>query len=504
LQLIESASVNRQATAIVAQGKSWTYEQLLVASAATAGTLLDTLPDLNEARVAFLMPPGFDYVQTQWAVWRAGGVAVPLALQHPSRELEHVIADSQASLLIVHPTLEDRLQPLARQKQLQLIRSDQITSDTSANLPHVVAERRALMLYTSGTTGRPKGVVTTHANIQAQAEALIAAWEWTAADRILHMLPLHHIHGIINVLTCALSVGATCEFMDTFTAEGVWNRIRQGGLTLVMAVPTIYSRLIDCWNRAEPAEQLAGSAACRKLRLMVSGSAALPVPTLEAWQHITGHVLLERYGMTEIGMALSNPLHGKRVPGHVGHPLPGVEVRRRNEHGAPAAANEPGEIQVRGPGVFREYWNRPEETQNAFEDGWFRTGDIAVETKNAYRILGRSSVDIIKTGGYKVSALEIEDVLRTHPDIGDCAVVGIDDQRWGQLVSACVVGQADAIVDLVSLRAWCRDLLADYKIPRQLMSVEQLPRNALGKTQKPRIVALFEAGTQHFETHESA
>ena len=504
MRLIQAAADHLQATAIVAGDGAWTYQDLLDASAATAAGLLGTRNDLSESRVAFLMPPGFDYVRTQWAVWRAGGVAVPLAVEHPVREIEHVIDDSQASLLVAHPEFTDRLQSLAQHRGLQLLNSDQLGTNVPRRLPQVAAERRAMMLYTSGTTGRPKGVVTTHANIAAQAEALITAWEWTGRDHILHMLPLHHIHGIINVLTCALSVGATCEFMDKFTAEGVWSRIRQGGLTLVMAVPTIYSRMIDCWNQASPDEQAARSDACRQLRLMVSGSAALPVPTLEAWQQMTGHVLLERYGMTEIGMALSNPLHGERVPGHVGRPLPGVEVRRRNEHGEPAAADEPGEIQVRGPAVFQEYWNRPQETQSAFEDGWFRTGDIAVQTGDIYRILGRNSVDIIKTGGYKVSALEIEDVLRTHSVIHDCAVVGIDDPRWGQLVSACVVGPDDTTLDLVTLREWCRDLLAHYKIPRQLMHVEQLPRNALGKTQKPRIVELFEADTQHYETHESA
>ena len=504
MQLIEAASNHGDSTAIIAQGESWTYQDLLDASAATAAQLLESRDDLHEARVAFLMPPGFDYVRIQWAIWRAGGVAVPLAMQHPARELAHVIDDSQASLLVAHPTLAERLQGLAAERGLPLLSSDASASTVVAELPQVEAQRRAMMLYTSGTTGRPKGVVTTHAQIAAQTASLVQAWDWNASDHILHVLPLHHIHGIINVLTCALSVGGTCEFLDSFSAAGVWNRLGQGGLTLLMGVPTIYSRLIDHWNQFNEDEQAAASAACQELRLMVSGSAALPIPTLQAWQSISGHVLLERYGMTEIGMALSNPLHGERVPGHVGRALPGVDVRRVNEHGALAADAEPAEIQVRGPGVFLEYWNRPEETQDAFTDGWFRTGDIAVEQNGIYRILGRNSVDIIKTGGYKVSALEIEDVLRTHPAIGDCAVVGVDDPSWGQLVSACVVKQDTTPLDLSSLRNWCRDLLADYKIPRQLMQVDQLPRNAMGKTQKPQIVELFEDRPQHYETHESA
>jgi malonyl-CoA/methylmalonyl-CoA synthetase len=229
------------------------------------------------------------------------------------------------------------------------------------------------------------------------------------------------------------------------------------------------------------------------MRLMVSGSAALPVSTLETWDEITSHVLLERYGMTEIGMALSNPLEGDRVPGHVGTPLPGVDVRTVDESGQIAQPGSPGEIEVRGTTVFLEYWNRPEETRAAFHDDWFRTGDIAVvDDRGVYRILGRSSVDIIKTGGYKVSALEIEEVLRTHAQIQDCAVVGVEDEVWGELVSACVVSSGDARLTLEELRDWCRERLAVYKIPRQMMIVRHLPCNAMGKTQKPRIVELFQ------------
>src|SRR5690606_33428361 len=185
--------------------------------------------------------------------------------------------------------------------------------NASPPLPEVAPDRAALMLYTSGTTSRPKGVVTTHANIAAQVASLVQAWEWAASDRILNFLPLHHIHGIINVLSCALWSGACCEFLPKFDATAVWNRLAQEDaqpLSLFMAVPTIYARLIAAWEAASEAQQQAWSAACRRLRLMVSGSAALPVSTLERWQAISGHVLLERYGMTEIGMAISNPLHG--------------------------------------------------------------------------------------------------------------------------------------------------------------------------------------------------
>jgi malonyl-CoA/methylmalonyl-CoA synthetase len=370
-----------------------------------------------------------------------------------------------------------------------------VSTAPSSLLPGVAAGRRALIVYTSGTTGKPKGVVTTHANIAAQVTSLVSAWEWRADDWILLVLPLHHVHGIVNVLTCALWAGARCEMLATFDAERVWARIAAGDLTLFMAVPTIYGKLITAWEAAAPERRRAWSAGCAlpRMRLMVSGSAALPVQRLERWRDISGHVLLERYGMTEIGMALSNPLHGERRPGFVGTPLPGVEVRLVDEAGRPVvgAGNTPGEIEVRGTTVFLEYWRRPEATRAAFRDGWFRTGDVAVVDDGAYRILGRSSGDIIKTGGYKVSALEVEEVLRTHPAIAECAVVGVTDPEWGERICAAVERRGDTDLTLAALQTWAKERLAPYKIPRALRSVPALPRNAMGKVTKPEVAKLF-------------
>jgi malonyl-CoA/methylmalonyl-CoA synthetase len=358
--------------------------------------------------------------------------------------------------------------------------------------PNVESSRRAMILYTSGSTGKPKGVVTTYSNIQAQIDALVEAWEWQRTDHILHVLPMHHIHGIINVLGCATCAGAVCEFLPQFDATAVWERFAAGELTLFMAVPTIYAKLIATFEDAPNKLQKRWSDGASKLRLMVSGSAALPVPTLEKWEAITSQRLLERYGMTEIGMALSNPLHGERRPGHVGSPLPSVEARRTNEAGEMADDATPGEIEIRGPNVFLEYWKRPEATAESFRNGWFRTGDIAVVDQGAYRILGRSSVDIIKTGGYKVSALEIEDVLRTHPQIHDCAVVGVADEQWGERVALCAVCATNELIDLSNLREWAKAFLASYKVPTLLHICDELPRNAMGKVQKLQVRELFE------------
>jgi malonyl-CoA/methylmalonyl-CoA synthetase len=258
-----------------------------------------------------------------------------------------------------------------------------------------------------------------------------------------------------------------------------------------MAVPTIYHKLIAAWDSAPAERQRALSAGSSCLRLMVSGSAALPARTLERWRSITGHTLLERYGMTEIGMALSNPLHGNRRPGFVGAPLPGIKVRLVDEGGRDVPAGTPGEILVQGSGVFLEYWGRPEETRAAFREGWFCTGDVAVLEDGDYRILGRSSVDLIKTGGYKVSALEIEEVLRTHPDVLECAVVGVPDDEWGQRVAAAVELRGGGSLELEELKEWAKQRLAPYKVPRSLRVVPALPRNAMGKVVKSDVAALF-------------
>jgi len=301
---------------------------------------------------------------------------------------------------------------------------------------------------------------------------------------------LNHVHGIVNVTLCALAAGACCEAPGGFDAVHVWERLASGDPTLFMAVPTIYTRLIAAWGQADTSTRAAWSAGAAAARLMVSGSAALPVSTLERWRSITGQMLLERYGMTELGMALSNTLE-RRVPGHVGVPLPGVDVRVIDDAGRDVGDGEPGELLVRGPNVFAEYWRRPEATADAFVDGWFRTGDVAVHEPDGYRLLGRSSVDIIKSGGEKVSALEIEEVFRANRAVDDCAVVGIEDAEWGERVCAAVVLAPGAAETAESLRAWGKQRLAPSKVPSRYVIVHELPRNTLGKVLKPEVRRLF-------------
>jgi len=490
--------------AIVAAEGVFSYDDLAQTAARVAAGLLENQDDLREARVAFLVPPSFAYVAVQRGIWLAGGVAVPLAVSHPPAELEYVIRDSGATVVVGSGRHAEALEEIAWRTGARFLRTpDLLASDHVQHLHHQPAEhhqhvepprhgavagagrrsaqhegRRALIVYTSGTTGKPKGVVTTHANIEAQIGSLVEAWGWTERDNALLVLPLHHVHGIVNVLGSALVAGASCEILPQFDALETWHRLASGEVTVFSAVPTIYRRLIGAWEAASAAEQRRWSEGAGRARLMMSGSAALPVSTLERWRAITGHTLLERYGMTETGMILSNPLHGERRPGAVGTPLPGVEVRLVD-----------GEVEVRGPGVFAEYWNRPEETRAAFRDGWFRTGDVAVLEDGCYRLLGRTSTDIIKTGGYKVSALEIEDAMREHPAVADVAVIGVADDEWGQRACAVVELRAGSGLTLAELREFLGTRLAPYKVPRELRTVEALPRNAMGKVNKPALVA---------------
>ncbi len=527
IRLIDRARRHAGRIAIVDAGGEHPYAWLDARSRFRAVQLLDGRRDLEEERVSFLMPPGLEYVVTQWAIWRAGGVAVPLSPLHPDPEVEYILDDTGCGTVIAADEFDPRLRPLAEARGIRyrsvppegytveplfhVLSTDELeraeetrrakdagAAEPEAALPEISSERRAMILYTSGTTSRPKGVVSTHAAIEAQVRSIIEAWRVSRRDRLLHILPLHHTHGIVAALTSTLCAGGCVEMPGRFDAAEAWEAFADGRITLFMAVPTVYVKLLSAWEAADQITRARWSKGARGLRLMVSGSAALPETVFARWEEVTSHRLLERYGMTEIGMGLTNPLRGERRPGTVGQPLPGVEVRLVADDGrllaegsAVHAPGETGEIRVRGPGVFEEYWSRPAETREAFEGGWFRTGDEATVEDGYYRILGRSSVDIIKTGGYKVSAIEVEECLRGHPAVRDCAVVGAPDPEWGECVCAAI--EAEPGADHDALGEWARARLAPYKVPRRWLTVEALPRNAMGKVRKPAVRAMFES-----------
>nr|CAD7424205.1 unnamed protein product [Timema monikensis] len=495
------------------------YQGLLHSSHKFASEISYHLNGNTQERVAFLCPNNASYLIAQWACWISGQIAVPMNDKHPLPLMEHYVTNSQAKLVVTTRHYAKMIAKLCLKIGTKMLIMDDILQISSRRTdgenidaldsfsiglePEFYETSEALIIYTSGTTGLPKGAVLSHRAIQEQVSSLVQAWGWTKHDGVLHVLPLHHIHGIVNVLTCPLAVGATCVMLPKFDAGQVWRHLLiNARVNIFMAVPTIYMKLIEEYeNNLKDREEEVRDICSNKIRLMVSGSAALPAPLSQRWADITGHTLLERYGMTETGMVLSNKLEGERRLGYVGLPLPGVEVQisgpnyeslvTGDNSGSVVVSTDhaSGELLVRGPTLFSGYYNKPEATSKEFtQDGWFKTGDTARYEDGMYQILGRTSVDIIKTGGYKVSALEIETQLLTHPSISECAVVGLEDDTWGQKVAVIAVLKPGCEVSLSELRQWSKERLASYASPSVLKVIDILPKNVMGKVNKKQLI----------------
>jgi len=552
---------------------------------------------LTGPRVAIMTPPNGEHVASMWGTWLAGGVAVPLCPSHPDKQLAYVLEDSGASVVFVSRSHAERMQPIARAAGVTMRVILPAGGDLEGDLQQLpatrprpldyVSTRAALFVYTSGTTGAPKAAVHTHDSLRAQTAALKEAWDIVPWDRLLHALPLHHIHGAVAALLTAHSAGAAVEMLPRFSPAAVWESLmrEEDPVTMFMGVPTMYSYMLQHFATMSPADQQRAQQAAQRLRVTVSGSAPLPVKLQQQWRDLSGQRLLERYGMTETGMLLSNPLYGRRRPGSVGHELPGVEacveveaetplwqrqrqqthrlkqthrqpsdgphigdsgsgVRRYGDGGSGSGKVVPvesgpvkvlkwragrsmhltrprnlklpyrglgwksakkaadadtdetdqgledisqgGQLLVRGPGLFRGYWQRPEATAEAFTaDGWFRTGDTAMLRGNppAWTILGRTSVDMIKVGGHKVSALAVENAVGAHPGVKELAVLGLPHEQLGEQVAALVV-LADGTLTAEALRDWAKAEIPDYQVPKVIKFVDELPRNAMGKVNK--------------------
>jgi len=408
-----------------------------------------------------------DFVASYVACVRMGLVVLPTNTAYGARELTHVVRDARPRAAIVDDPVRAELLAEIAPELHRLDPAIVLPDGPTPLLDSATPESPILLCYTSGTTGQPKGAVLSHANCLASAAGLEIAWRWTEHDRLLLALPLFHMHGLGVGLHGTLFTGASAVLYRGFRPDDIIAGISSHEASLFFGVPTMYHRLA---NHAEAAK-------LADLRLCVSGSAPLPASLHEQIERVSHQRVLERYGMTETLMLVSNPFEGKRKPGSVGRPLPGVELR---------LAGEPPEIQVRGPNVFEGYWERPEANAEAFtDDGWFHTGDLGAVDEDGYvRIVGRAK-ELIISGGFNVYPREVEDVIRNHPDIDDVAVVGEASEEWGELIVAYAV--ASGPVELEDLRKFIGDQLAPYKHPRALHSVDALPRNALGKVQKHRL-----------------
>jgi malonyl-CoA/methylmalonyl-CoA synthetase len=436
-------------------------------------------------RVAAQIDRSAEAIHLYLACLRVGGVYLPLNTAYTMPELEYFIGDAEPALVVCAPERRDAIRRFAGAsvavETLDASGRGTLMDGVAALPDHFVDVPRtrddlAAILYTSGTTGRSKGAMLTHGNLASNAEALARCWRYTADDRLIHALPLFHTHGLFVAVNVTLAAGASLILVSRFDPDLVIALF--GRATVLMGVPTFYTRLLQHAGLTREA--------VRGMRLFVSGSAPLTAETHDEWHRRTGHAILERYGMTETNMNTSNPYEGARKPGAVGRPLPGVEIRiADSQTGEPVPPGEPGEIEIRGPNVFKGYWRMPEKTAAEFRaDGFFRSGDVGLVDADGYlHIVGRAK-DLIITGGYNVYPREIEDEIEQIPGVAESAVVGLPDADFGEAVAAVVIRSAGSRLTASGVRAALENRLARYKHPKKIVFARSLPRNAMGKVQK--------------------
>ena len=468
-------------------GTAITYRDLLEKSQRIA-SMLATAGVQPGDRVACQVQKSVRAVATYLAVLQIGGVYLPLNTAYSGAELQYFLDDAKPKAVVVDPavaaTVRD-MRPKAALFTLDAAGNGTLSaSDTRLTaVAPMRADDPAAILYTSGTTGRSKGAVLTHENLASNCRALVAAWEFTETDRLIHALPIFHIHGLFVAINMSLTAGATLLWMDKFDVDEVLDLFETA--TVLMGVPTFYTRLLA-------SDRLTHSATAN-MRLFISGSAPLLTTDFDAFHKRTGHCILERYGMTETGINTTNPYRGTRKAGSVGQPLDGVEVRVVDpQSGEALAAGEIGSIEVRGPNVFDRYWRNPEKTREEKQGiGFFVTGDQGFYDADGYLHISGRSKDMIISGGYNVYPKEIEQLLDKHPAVVESAVIGVPHPDLGEGVVAVVVtvnGQLPRETELDELLA---DQLARYKHPRAYRRVEHLPRNVLGKVQKAQLREQF-------------
>ena len=474
-------------TADTPQPLRYTWRDLDRGTAMLAN-LIEALALPAESRIAVQVDKSVEALMLYLAVLRAGHVYLPLNSAYQAAEVEYFIGNAEPAVVVCARAnfgWVSKIAFLAGTKHVYTLDDDRSGTllDRAAYQPdtHVPAVRSAsdlaAILYTSGTTGRSKGAMLTHGNLLSNARVLKDYWGWKAGDVLIHALPIFHVHGLFVATHGALLNGSRMIWFNRFDARAVAARLPEA--TVFMGVPTLYVRLL-----AEPGLT---REACRNMRLFISGSAPLLIETFNAFRERSGHTILERYGMSETVMLTSNPYRPEsaRRGGTVGLPLPGVGVRVHDDQGRALPAGEIGNIEVRGPNVFSGYWRLPEKTAEEFTaDGWFKTGDVGrIDGDGFVSIVGRSK-DLIISGGYNVYPAEIEGTINELPGVAESAVVGVPHPDFGEAVVAVVVPRAGASVDGAAIAAQLRTRIANFKLPKRVFVVPELPRNAMGKVQK--------------------
>ena len=426
-------------------------------------------------RVAVRLTNGIEFIDLFLACIRLGAIIVPINVLYREREIAHIVADADPATIVTDAEALDLFAGGAPAVDVRVLTEEADAAPESNDRPDLDGDAPAAIVYTSGTTGRSKGAVLSHNNFLANTTSIVSCWRISEQDRYLAVLPLFHVHGLGNGVCSWLGSGCRMRLVERFDHRRAAELFETFEPTLFFGVPTIYVRLLDL--PIETAQRIGGRA-----RLFVSGSAPLPAHVFETFHTRFGHSILERYGMSETLMLISNPYEGERRPGTVGRPLPGVSVRLMTASGTIAGPGDVGRVQVRGSNVFRSYWRNEAATAAAFDDGWFRTGDVATVSDDGYYTLCGRESDLIISGGFNIYPREIEELLVELPAVSEAAVVGAPDARRGEVPVAYIVARAG--FDPVAAEAACARALASFKVPRAFVCVEALPRNALGKVQK--------------------
>jgi len=426
-------------------------------------------------RVAVRLSNGIEFIDLFLACMRLGAVIVPVNVLYREREIAHIVADADPAAIVTDTESMGLFASSSPTVDVKRLTEEADAAAASHDRPDLDGDAPAAIVYTSGTTGRSKGAVLSHNNFLANTTSIVSCWRISEQDRYLAVLPLFHVHGLGNGVCSWLGSGCRMRLVERFDHRRAAELFETFEPTLFFGVPTIYVRLLDL--PIETAQRIGGRA-----RLFVSGSAPLPAHVFETFHTRFGHSILERYGMSETLMLISNPYEGERRPGTVGRPLPGVSVRLMTASGTIAGLGDVGRVQVRGSNVFRSYWRNEAATAAAFDDGWFRTGDVATVSDDGYYTLCGRESDLIISGGFNIYPREIEELLVELPAVSEAAVVGAPDARRGEVPVAYVVAREG--FDPAAAEAACVRALASFKVPRAFVRVDALPRNALGKVQK--------------------
>ena len=483
---------DEQPCLMIPDGRVIHYEELDATSARVAHALTAAGAKRGD-RVAVQVDKCWEALALYLACLRAGFVYLPLNSGYQRSELTYLFGDAEPSVIVCRPESAERVAPLRPSATALTLASGEGTLLDSAaaqasDFATIVSppDELAAILYTSGTTGRPKGAMLSHRNLGSNASTLVGYWGFTRGDVLLHALPTYHVHGLFIACHCALLAGARMLWLAKFDAEEV--RALLPRATVMMGVPTFYTRLLALTSF--------GAGDCRSMRLFISGSAPLLPETFDEFRQRTAHTILERYGMTETGMNTSNPLDGERIAGTVGPALPGISVRVVDAEGRPSAAGVVGGVEVKGPNVFAGYWRMPDKTREEFTaDGYFRTGDVGELLANDYlRIVGRAK-DLIISGGLNVYPKEIEEKIDAMSGVVESAVIGVPDTDFGEAVTAVIVAQPGHTLTETSVIATLKGEIASFKVPKRVHFVAELPRNAMGKVQKNVLRGQFAPST---------